>query len=200
VNARLHVTAVAAAVAILGGLLLAEQVWLTAKARLAEHLIDEAFAAHLRDGKRHRPWSWADTHPVGRLEVPRLAVRRTVLAGASGSSLAFGPGHMDGTAPLNRPGNCVIAGHRDSWFAFLEQLRVGDEVVAETRTGVRRYRVVGTAVRSMWDGAVAAPTDEVRLTLVTCYPFDGLVGSTRRYVVTCVPVEDAPLGTIDSAA
>jgi sortase A len=192
-NARLHLTAVAAACAILGGLLLGQQAWLAAKARVAEHLIDRAFESHLLDGKAHRPWDWADTHPVGRLEVPRLGVRRTVLAGASGSSLAFGPGHVDGTAAPNGRGNSVVAGHRDSWFAFLEQLSVGDEVVVTTHDGVRRYRVVKTDVRSMWDIDVAAATDDTRLTLVTCYPFDGLVGSTYRYVVTCVPVtRDAP--------
>jgi sortase A len=187
---RLHLTAVAAAFVILGGMLLGQQAWLAAKARLAEHLIDQAFASHLLDGKAHRPWSWADTHPVGRLEIPRLGVRRTVLAGASGSSLAFGPGHVDGTAVPNGRGNSVVAGHRDSWFAFLEQLRVGDEVVVTTREGVRRYRVTKTDVHSMWDIDVAAATDDTRLTLVTCYPFGGLVGSTNRYVVTCVPVSD----------
>ena len=123
-------------------------------------------------------------------------MRRTVLAGASGSSLAFGPGHVDGTATPNRQGNCVVAGHRDSWFAFLKELRIGDEVVVTTRDGVRRYRVAGTDVHSMWDTDVAAATDGSRLTLVTCFPFDGLVGSTRRYVVTCLPVPDTtPVAT-----
>jgi len=195
-TARLHLTAVAAACVILGGLLLGQQAWLAAKARLAGHLIDHAFAAHLVDGKAHPPWSWADTHPVGRLEVPRLGVRRTVLAGASGSSLAFGPGHVDGTAAPNGPGNSVVAGHRDSWFAFLEQLRLGDEVVVTTGDGVRRYRVAKIDVHSMWDPEVAASIGDTRLTLVTCYPFDGLVGSTQRYVVTCLPVSgDAPAST-----
>jgi sortase A len=188
-TARLHLTAVAAAFVILGGLLLGQQAWLAAKARLAGHFIDQAFESHLLDGKAHRPWSWADTHPVGRIEVPRLGVRRTVLAGASGSSLAFGPGHVDGTSVPNGSGNSVVAGHRDSWFAFLEQLRVGDEVILTTRDGARRYRVVKTDVHSMWDTDVAAVSGDTRLTLVTCYPFDGLVGTTHRYVVTCIPIE-----------
>ena len=199
-SARLHLTAVAAACVILGGLLLGQQVWLAVKARVAEHLIDRAFAAHLRDGESHRPWGWADTHPLGRLEVPRLAVRRTVLSGASGSSLAFGPGHVDGTAALNGSGNAVVAGHRDSWFAFLEELRIGDELVVTTRGKVRRYRVVDTAVHSMWDTELARSTGDTRLTLVTCYPFDGLVGSTRRYVVICVPMDEPAFVPVVTAA
>ncbi len=112
-----------------------------------------------------------------------------MLAGAAGSSLAFGPGHIDGTPRPNRGGNCVLAGHRDSWFAFLERLQIGDELLLRTREGARRYRVARLAVRSMWDGAlVTAPSERTRLTLVTCYPFGGLVGSTQRYVVICEPL------------
>ena len=48
-----------------GGWLVAEQGWIAAKARLASLLIDRAFEAHLRDGRVHRPWEWADTHPLG---------------------------------------------------------------------------------------------------------------------------------------
>jgi len=168
-----------------GGCLLTEQGWLAAKAGVAELLIERALRAHLRDGENHRPWSWADTHPIARLEVPRLNVRRRVLAGASGSSLAFGPGHVDGTAQPNRPGNCAVAGHRDSWFAFLEKLRIDDEIVVRARSGVRRYRVTDIAVHRDSDVGVLEPGAETRLTLITCYPFDGLRGSPWRYVVTC---------------
>ena len=182
-TARLHLTAVAAACVILGGLLLGQQAWLAAKASLAGHLIDQAFAAHLVDGKAHPPWSWADTHPVGQLEVPRLGVRRTVLAGASGSSLAFGPGHVDGTAPPNGPGNSVVAGHRDSWFAFLRDLRGGDEVRLQSRGKTLRYVVSEMQVVSMWEFDASATAAEEQLTLITCYPFDGLTTTERRYVV-----------------
>lgn len=188
---RRHLVAVAAACVVLGGLLLAEQAWIAAKAVVAERLIRRAFAAHLRDGSIHRPWSWADTHPVARLSVPRLRIERTVLAGATGASLAFGPGHVDGSGHPNGTGNCVVAGHRDSWFAFLERLRLGDELLLETRDGIRRYRVARTAVHSMWDGEVSADGRGPRLTLVTCFPFGGLTASERRYVVVALPLSPA---------
>jgi len=106
-----------------GGLLLGRHGYLAAKAVVADRLIDRAFLAHLADGRIHRPWGWADMHPIAVLEVGRLGVRRTVLRGASGESLAFGVGHVDGTAPPNAPGNCVLAGHRDRAFAFLADLK-----------------------------------------------------------------------------
>ena len=166
-----------------GGGLLAEQAWLTAKARLAQVLIRRAFADHLRDGARHRPWSWADMHPVAQLEVPRLGLSRTVLAGASGSSLAFGPGHIDGTAPPNATGNCALAGHRDGSFAFLNDLRVDDRLILRTRSESVRYEVQELLVTDMRDVDLLQPTEDPRLTLITCYPFHGLIRSDLRYVV-----------------
>ena len=73
--------------------------------------------------------------PIARLEEPHLGVSRHVLTGGSGSSMAFGQGHLDGTAPPNGMGNGVLVGHRDSWFAFLKHLRVGDEICLQGRQG-----------------------------------------------------------------
>ena len=167
-----------------GGALLGQQAWLLVKAGVAERLIERAFVAHLEDGRVHLPWRWADTWPLARIEVPRLGVTRTVLAGASGSTLAFGPGHVDGTALPNRSGNSALAGHRDGWFAFLQELETRDRVVLTTHGEVRVYTVVETGVRSMWDVEVLEPSAGRQLTLITCYPFDGPPGGPWRYVVT----------------
>jgi len=184
---RAWVLAAGLAAAVPGTALLAGEAWIAAKARVAEVCIARAYEAHRRDGRDHRPWSWADTTPIARLAVARLGVRRIVLAGASGSSLAFGPGHLDGSAPPNGPGTCVLAGHRDGAFAFLAALVAGDVVEVETHGRTRRYRVRELAVRSMWDLDVLAMTGEDRLVLVTCYPFGGPTRSAWRYVVICDP-------------
>jgi sortase A len=168
-----------------GGFLLTEQGWLTAKARVAEALIDRALERHLDDGGVHRPWSWADMHPVASLEVPRLGVRRVVLSGATGSTLAFGAGHVHGTALPNERGNCAVAGHRDGRFAFLERLVPGDEVLLRTRNGAARYVVAARKVIDRRDVEVLEPTGTTRLTLITCYPFGGLRRSGLRYAVVC---------------
>lgn len=181
------------ALLVAGGSLVGEQAWLAAKARVAGALIERAFAGHLEDGARHRPWRWADTWPVARLAVPRLGVERVVLAGATGATLAFGPGHIDGTARPGAGGNVALAGHRDSWFAFLRDLERGDELLLETRDGVMRYRVVRLEVKDVHDGDVLADTGWDALTLVTCYPFRGpaaLLGGPQRFVVTCTRIED----------
>ena len=122
-------------------------------------------------------------HPLAQLGVPRLGLLRTVLAGASGSSLAFGPGHVDGTAAPNATGNCALAGHRDGSFAFLNDLRVGDLLILRTHAGAVRYEVQDLLVADMRDVDLLQPTEDPRLTLITCYPFHGLSRSELRYVV-----------------
>jgi len=160
------------------------------KARLAERLISRAYVAYLQDGLAHPPWSWADTHPIGRLSFPRLGVQRTLLAGASGTSLAFGPGHIDGTARPNTSGNCCVAGHRDTSFDFLGDLRVGDALWLETRDARIHYRVIERSIRSMWDDDVLDRTTNPRLTLITCWPLDALLPGPERLVVVAEPAAD----------
>ena len=111
-----------------------------------------------------------------------------MLSGASGRNLAFGPAHVAGTAPPGAKGNSVVAGHRDTHFAFLEDLAVGDDLWLETPNGVvRRYQVRGAAVVHESDPSPLEPEAEPVLTLITCFPFDAtLPGGPLRYVVQAV--------------
>jgi len=179
----LDVTAVALACLFL--LLAGRSTWLGAKEILAEHLIAQAFAAHVRDGRDHVPWSWADIHPVASLEVPRLGIRRHVLAGASGSSLAFGVGHLHGTSLPNSSGNCVLAGHRDTRFAFLADLRVGDELILTPRNETRTWVIEALAIVDESRIDLLEDTPSRLLTLMTCYPFGGFTPGAQRFVVWC---------------
>ncbi len=162
--------------------------WIEAKAHVAQRLMLRAWRSAQAGGADVRPWPWADTHPIARLTAPRLGVDQLVLAGASGRSLAFGPGHLTGTALPGRFGNAVIGGHRDTHFAFLRELRVGDRLVVEEPDGrTQRYVVLSASIVDLSELGVAAATSDTRLTLVTCYPFDAIrPGGPLRYVVTAL--------------
>ncbi len=166
-----------------------------AKALLAQHLLERAWQRTVAGEAEVRPWGWADTWPVARLRVERLDVDQVVLAGASGSSLAFGPGHLDGTALPGDAGNAVVGGHRDTHFRFLRQLEAGDEIlVSDVAGSVHRYRVTTTRVVDSRESGVSARAARPTLTLVTCYPFDAVVpGGNQRYVVTAVAGESPPV-------
>ena len=173
------------AVLSLGAGLLGRDVYLGAKGALAGRLVERALTAHLADGAGHRPWAWADFEAVARLEVPRLEVKRSVLTGAAGESLAFGLGHVDGTAQPGASGNVVLAGHRDSWAAFMGDLRRGDELRLVHRGGVVVYDVVGIETVPASDGSPLNPFGPDRLTLITCSPVDGMLPTNERHVITC---------------
>jgi sortase A len=157
--------------------------WIYAKAELAQVLLRRSWAETKSGRERVRPWPWADAWPVARIVLP--GGDAIVLAGASGRTLAFAPGHLDGTAPPGAPGTCVIAGHRDTHFAVLEDLVVGDPVQLEDATGnVTVYRVTATAVVDEGATDVLAESIGPTLVLITCWPFDAVnPGGPLRYVV-----------------
>jgi sortase A len=174
---------------VLGG----KGAWIPIKARLAQALLVHAWDERLEGDSEPKPWPWADTWPVAVLRAPRLGVERVVLSGASGRNMAFGPTHLGDTAAPGSAGNTVLSGHRDTHFAFLQNLAPGDELWLDTADRVRhRYRVVDLDVvdeRTSW---VTAPTEDAVLTLVTCYPFDAVLpGGPGRFVVRAV-AEESP--------
>ena len=61
----------------------------------------------------------------------------------------------------------------------------GEVVVTETSQGERRWVVEQVYVVCADDTLPLEPSDEARLTLVTCYPVDGLWSSEERLVVRC---------------
>ena len=175
----------------IGGWQLAHGAWIQAKAWLAQVLIARAWQRTLVGELHAKPWPWADTWPVARMSVPSLGIERYVLEGANGAAMAFGPGHLRGTALPGRLGNSVIGGHRDTHLAFLRDLPVGAEILVETGDGKRlRYAVSYSKVVDRGDVWVARQEGPTRLTLVTCFPFDALrAGGAQRYVVVAYAID-----------
>ncbi|MGF1608229.1 MAG: class GN sortase, partial [Kiloniellales bacterium] len=167
------------------------------KAWLAQILLERTWQASLADGGRAmRPWPWADTYPVARLKVPARGIDQIVLAGASGRSLAFAPGHLDGTARPGATGHSVISGHRDTHFRFLRDLAPGDAIELQRPDGLwRRYVVRDSQVIDARDARFSAGDGQAALTLVTCYPFDAILpGGRLRYLVFAEDSAAAALG------
>jgi sortase A len=162
-----------------------EALYLHAKAELGQYLLHRAWTEARTHGVPVKPWPWADTHPVARLTVPGRGVDLLVLSGANGRTLAWGPGHAEASAAPGAIGNAVITAHRDTHFAFLRDVAAGDAIVVENAAGVtRRYRVQRMLVAD--HRALLLPDDGERatLSLVTCYPFDGIDPRTPlRYAV-----------------
>jgi sortase A len=168
-----------------GTLTFGQGAYIYAKAGVAQVLLQSAWERERATGVASAPWPWADTHPVARLTAPALGAEVLVLAGATGRTLAFGPGHLDGSAQPGDAGNAVITAHRDTHFRFLRRMQQGDEIAIDRADGAtRHFRIVRTYVADHRTLALPRSTDVPTVTLVTCYPFDALVpGGPLRYVV-----------------
>lgn len=173
-------------------------IYIEAKALLAQHLMLQAWEETAQGSTRVRPWPWADTWPLAKLKVERMGVETVVLSGASGRTLAFGPGHLHGTAPLGEGGHSVISGHRDTHFEFLKALEWGDRIEVELPTGDSlQYAVMQMDVYDQNDTWILNRMGD-RLTLITCYPFDSIIpGGPERYVVFAERVATATTKTIE---
>jgi sortase A len=157
--------------------------YLHAKAWLAQLLLRDAWAQTRQLGGAHKPWPWADMHPVARLQVPTRGIDQIVLAGDSGRTLAFGPGWAESSAQPGAHGTPVISGHRDTHFAFLQALQAGDEIVLHGAEGEARYLVASTRIADARKETLRVGGEDALL-LVTCWPFDAVVpGGPLRYVV-----------------
>ena len=183
----------AALVLRLAGLALFGQgIYIHAKALLAQLLLERAFAATIASGRDVKPWSWADTWPVARIAVERIKASTIVLAGSSGQALAFGPGHLELTPEAGERGVAVYAAHRETHFAFLKDVAIGDEIAVTRRDGrTFRYRADRAAVVRFDESGLDPLTGGYELVLSTCWPLDAVTPGPLRYLLHATMVEEA---------
>jgi sortase A len=160
--------------------------YIPAKAWVAQELMQRAWRRAENGNERPAPWPWADTWPVAKLSAKGGDIELIVLAGGSGRTLAFGPGHLSASALPGEYGNSVIAGHRDTHFQFLQLLKVGESLLFEMPDGRNHlYRINSLDVVDSRRGSIVLDTDQAMLSLVTCYPFNAVsAGTPMRYVVS----------------
>ena len=175
---------ISAGLAAAGMLVIAQGFWIPIKAIAAQAFLNYAWVETLERGAPQKPWPWADTWPVARLTFDALGESLIVLEGANAAALAFGPGRMINSVYPNNP-NTVIAGHRDTHFADLKAVKVGQLLTYQASDGsVQSFEVIDTRIVHETQTGVLEPTTEPTLTLITCYPFDAIApGGPLRYVV-----------------
>jgi sortase A len=125
--------------------------------------------------------------------VKRLHASTIVLAGRSGQALAFGPGHVERTPDAGERGVAVYSAHRDTHFAFLKNVLIGDEIDVKRQDGQTfRYRVDRTSVVRFDASGIDPLAGGHELVLSTCWPFDALTQGPERYLVHATMLGEAP--------
>jgi sortase A len=120
---------------------------------------------------------------VGRLEIPRLGLAAIVEEGVDQRTLRHAAGHLPGTALPGEAGNVVVAGHRDTFFRPLRDVRAGDTLRFVTPDGVFQYTVAALDVVPPTATDVVAQGSRAEATLITCYPFGYVGPAPQRFVV-----------------
>lgn len=115
-----------------------------------------------------------------RLIVPSITVSSPIATFyLDGNTWAIDPweesvGHLEGTQWLGTTGNIVLAGHSeypngtDGIFAHLDQLAIGDLIWLGDTNIQQAYRIIEVKSVNYLDLSVVYPTQENRLTLITC--------------------------------
>jgi sortase A len=120
---------------------------------------------------------------VGRIKIPRLKLSAVIFEGTDDQTLGRGVGHLAGTATPGETGNLVLAGHRDTFFRPLKNIREGDVIEVTGPEGVSRYKVEFTQIVAPEATEVLRATGGSTLTLITCYPFRFIGNAPDRFIV-----------------
>lgn len=136
---------------------------------------------------------------IGRIEIPRLHFSAIVAEGIGKTTLRHAVGHIPGTPLPGELGNVGLAGHRDTFFRALKDLKTGDEIQLSTPGGNFRFVVESLLIVEPDNVRVLAPSSENVLTLVTCYPFSYLGAAPKRWIVRArqVSPQTAPPSSVE---
>lgn len=125
---------------------------------------------------------------LGRIEIPRIGVTAIVKDGADDETLARAVGRVPGSARPGQVGNMVLAGHRDTFFRPLRDIKVNDRIRMVVPPDTYEYRVESVMVVSPEDTNVLRSKGREEITLVTCFPFRYVGPSPDRFVVSATRV------------
>jgi sortase A len=168
--------------------------WVWLEQRLHQQQAQESFEELIRDPAPAKPAAPHDRdHPLAKLEIARLGVSGYVEDGFDSRTLGRAIGHSPRSAKPGEHGNVVLAAHRDTFFAGLRDVKVGDVVDMQASTGRHyRYKVSRVFVVDPKDSWVmqSSPRQDM-LTMITCYPFHFVGNAPNRLVVQAQPIRTA---------
>lgn len=131
----------------------------------------------------------------GVISIPKLDLSMPVYLGATYQHLADGAAQLSQTSlPIGGNNtNCVIAGHRGwkgaSYFRYVTDLNVGDEVIITNLWETLRYQVCEMKIIAPHEvKEILIQEDRELLTLLTCHPYAS--GGKQRYVIYCERVKE----------
>ena len=124
-----------------------------------------------------------DGEVIGRLEIRALKLSVPILSDYQTQSLRDGIGHIPGTANPGGLGTMGLAGHRDTYFRPLKDIRRGMDIRVTDQSGTFHYLVDSTEIVQPDAVQVLDIQSRPELTLITCYPFYYVGAAPQRFIV-----------------
>lgn len=128
---------------------------------------------------------------IGTITIPELHRTLPIVQGTDSDDLEKGVGHYVRSVMPGASDNCVLSGHRDTVFAGLDTVGIGDRLVVRTRAGSFTYKVRRIRIVHKDDRTVIVPADHAVLTVTTCYPFHWIGPAPDRFVLVADLVDKA---------
>jgi sortase A len=121
---------------------------------------------------------------IGTLTIPALKQILPIIHGTDEEQLKKGIGHFAQSVLPGENDNSVLSGHRDTVFAKLGKLKIGQNLIVETSAGIFTYKISDIRIVDKDDKTIITPTDHAVLTVITCYPFRFIGAAPDRYILT----------------
>lgn len=103
-------------------------------------------------------------------------------------NMMIGIGKIIDNSILNVSGNSILLGHNDVGFNELKNIKVNDTFKIKTTSKEVIYKVTNTYITEKDDPNPYRSSDNVIVTLITCYPFNYIGETSKRYVVVARPI------------
>ncbi len=114
--------------------------------------------------------SAGDEEILGKLIINKINMQGEIKEGSSPQVLQEYIGHIEDTAVYD--GNVGLAAHNrgnsPSYFARINELEIGDEIIYQNKYGERKYKVNQKKDILETDWSMLQETKENKLTLITC--------------------------------
>jgi sortase A len=143
-------------------------------------------------GLLSEPHTLLEGDVIGELQVPRLGLQAMVVQGDTPRNLRRAVAHLANSPLPGERGNVALAGHRDTFFRPLRDIRLGDEIRFRTRERDFAYRVESIEVVAPTNLSVLESSAAHDLTLLTCYPIYYVGPAPKRLVVRAREIDGAP--------
>jgi len=107
---------------------------------------------------------------IGRIRIDKINLEAPIKEGSDQEVLKSYVGHIEDTAIYD--GNVCLAAHNRgneySYFARLNELEKGDEIVYENIYGIKKYRVETSQEILETDWSLLENSSQNKITLITC--------------------------------